>query len=101
MYTIFLPDGTVLPTGFETVIVLGRCIAWLTTFWAAARFALLEPLAAALLALLELLDEPHPAATAAITKMLAATPAPRRIRLRAGVNRNMTVVSSWWGLVGC
>ena len=44
------------------------------------------------LGLLELPDEPQPAATSATIRLLAATPAAPRIRLRAGVNRNMTVV---------
>jgi hypothetical protein len=62
-----------------------------------------EPLAGALLpaapeALLELLDEPQPAATIPTARMPAATPAARRTRLRAGVNRNMMCVSSSWGL---
>jgi hypothetical protein len=58
----------------------------------------LAPLALLPLALppLELLDEPQPAATTATIKVLAATPAARRIRLRAGVNLDMVVVSSSW-----
>jgi hypothetical protein len=95
MYTTFLPAGTALPTGFATVIELGRCIACETTCCAAATFApLLLALTLFALPLLELLDEPQPAATIATISVLAATPAARRIRLRAGVNCNMTLVSS-------
>jgi hypothetical protein len=89
-----------LPIGVFTVMVEGRCVAWLTTCWAAAMFALLElPLPALALFALELLDEPQPAATTATLRMPAATPAARRIRLRAGVDRNMTALSSMVGVV--
>jgi hypothetical protein len=94
MYTTFLPEGTALPTGAVTVIEAGRCIACVTTCCAAVMFAPFDFALELALALLELFDEPQPAATIATTRLLAATPAAPRIRLRAGVNRNMTVVSS-------
>src|SRR5436305_11314214 len=100
MNTTFLPLGTLLPIGVVTVIVEGRCDACCTTCCAAAMLALVLPpelLAPELLP--ELLDEPQPTATTATIKVAAATPAARRIRLRAGVKCNMTVVSSSWGVL--
>src|SRR5947208_15420709 len=97
MNTTFLPDGTVLPTGAVTVTAAGRCIACVTICCAAATFALLE-LPELEPALLELPDDPQPAATAATIRAPAATPAARRIRLRAGVKNDMIAVSSSWGM---
>jgi hypothetical protein len=95
MNTTFLPVGTDLPTGAVTVMLLGRCIAWATTCWAAATLALPEVLAALLpLALLDLLDDPHAAARIATATLSAVRATTRRTRLRADVNRDMTVISS-------
>ena len=88
MYTIFFPAGTDLPTGVVTVMLAGRCSAWLTTCWAAemlAGEALADALADALPdALPELLDDPQApsrianAAVRATAACDATDPAARR-----------------------
>src|SRR5947209_9018165 len=104
MNTIFLPLGTGLPTGVVTLTVLGRCMAWATTCWAAATpelvlLALLVLAALAALAAPGLFDELPQAATSTASRALAAsTTAVRHIRLRAGVDGDMMIVSSWGGL---
>src|SRR4051812_12566320 len=86
MNTSFLPDGTALPTGLETVMSVGRLVAAATTVFAWSSAAVPVGFAEALLPLelcvLELPPEPHPAAATSATIASEAMP----YRLRADVS---------------
>jgi hypothetical protein len=79
MNASFMLEGTGLPTGVVTVMLVGRTVAWFTTAWAALTFALeLLDEAFELLELGVLLDDPQPAAISATAAPRPARPARRR-----------------------
>ena len=99
MNTIFLPDGTALPTGLVTVIAVGRCDAWATICWAwlLAPDAPAELVAAALLAVAARAAARRAAALRQrprARQLSAASTAARRIRLqRRGRQRHARISS--------